>query len=263
NVPTINESNYKTIPDSTYKEKFLSLFPEFLVNLQNQTVPTRHSLITSLNNCFTEILDRLLQSLNEQLPNNLKHIIQYQIENLKILLHYPLPIAILELPRDQYYALSTISTYMGSNNGTKYPYFFITGPAGTEKSYIIHFIINMLTRRHSNFLLLASTGVAAQSIGGKTIHSELYIIPSRENFRSHALTDNELKTRLQKIDTIIIDEISMVSAELFDFISNLFANLHNNAITFGGINIIVVSDLAQLPPITGQPIFRSSAGLYF
>src|SRR6185437_12822432 len=122
------------------------LFPEFLVNLQNQTVPTRHSLRTSLNNRFTEILDRLLQSLNEQLPTNLKHIIQYQIENLKILPHYPLPIAILELPRDQYYTLSTISTYIGPNNGTKYPYFFITGPAGTGKSYIIHFIINMLTQ---------------------------------------------------------------------------------------------------------------------
>ena len=50
----------------------------------------------------------------------------------------------------------------------------------------------------------------------------------------------------------------MVLAELLDFISNVFASLHNNAITFGGINVIVVGDLEQLPPVTGQPVFRAS-----
>ncbi|CAG8775732.1 3835_t:CDS:1, partial [Ambispora leptoticha] len=59
-------------------------------------------------------------------------------------------------------------------------------------------------------------------------------------FQTRALTDNELKTHLQKADTIIVDEISMVSAELLDFISNLFANLHTNALAFGGINVIIV-----------------------
>jgi len=50
---------------------------------------------------------------------------------------------------------------------------------------------------------------------------------------------------------LIIDEISMVSASLFTFLSNLFALLHNNAQAFGGINIIVVGDLEQLPPVHG------------
>ncbi len=48
----------------------------------------------------------------------------------------------------------------------------------------------------------------------------------------------------------------MVSAELLDFISNMFANLHNNiALAFGSVNIIVVGDLAQHPPINGQLVF--------
>ncbi len=47
----------------------------------------------------------------------------------------------------------------------------------------------------------------------------------------------------------------MVSAELLDFVSNMFANLNDNALAFGGVNIIVVDDLAQLPPINGQLIF--------
>ena len=141
----------------------------------------------------------------------------------------------------------------------KWPYFFITGSAGTGKSYITHMITNILNQRHSTYLLLAPTGVAAQNIGGKTIHSELRVLTTRGGFYTRALTDNEFKTRLKKVDTLIIDEISMVSAELLDFVSNLFANLHNNATSFGGINVIVVGDLAQLPPVSGQPVFRAAA----
>ena len=66
--------------------------------------------------------------------------------------------------------------YLGKNDGVKWPYFFITGSAGTGKSYIIHMIVNLLKQRRSNYLLLAPTGVAAQNIDGKTIHSELRIV---------------------------------------------------------------------------------------
>src|SRR5436305_9057909 len=55
----------------------------------------------------------------------------------------------------------------------------------------------------------------------------------------------------------------MVSAELLDFISNMFARIHYNAIPFGRINIIVVGDLAQLPPVTGQPVFHSAVWSLF
>src|SRR4051812_46901478 len=124
-------------------------------------------------------------------------------------------------------------------------------------------IINLLKQRHSNYLLLAPTGVAAQNIGGKTIHSELRIINTQRGFNTRAHTDNEFKSKLKNADTIIIEEISMVSAELLDFISNTFASLHNNAIAFGGINVIVVGDLAQLPPIPGQQVFRAATWSLF
>ena len=55
----------------------------------------------------------------------------------------------------------------------------------------------------------------------------------------------------------------MVSNELLDFISNIFATLKNNAIAFGGINVIVVGDLAQLPPINAQPVFRATTWTLF
>jgi hypothetical protein len=55
----------------------------------------------------------------------------------------------------------------------------------------------------------------------------------------------------------------MVSAELLDFISNMFANIHNNAKPFGGINVVVLGDLAQLPSVTGQPVFRAASWTLF
>jgi ATP-dependent exoDNAse (exonuclease V) alpha subunit len=121
----------------------------------------------------------------------------------------------------------------------------------------------MLAQRRSNYLLLAPTGVAAQNIGGRTIHSELRIVSAPGGFYTQAYADEDLKNRLKTIDTIIIDEISMVSAELFDFVSGIFASLHSNAIAFGGINVIVVGDLAQLPPVTGQHVFRAAAWTLF
>lgn len=121
----------------------------------------------------------------------------------------------------------------------------------------------MLDQRKSNYLLLAPTGVAAQNVGGATIHSTLQVITTQGGFRTRAYANQELKNRLKKIDTIILEEVSMISAELLNFISDTFANLNNNAIPFGGINVITVGDLAQLPPITGQPVFRAATWRLF
>ena len=90
------------------------------------------------------MLNRLLQSLNQQLPTNIQHIIQIQMKDLKILPYIYPQTTMLELPQDQYYALSIITTYMGLNDGIKWPYYFITGSGGIGKSYIINIIINML-----------------------------------------------------------------------------------------------------------------------
>ncbi|CAG8822308.1 28832_t:CDS:2, partial [Gigaspora margarita] len=74
-----------------------------------------------------------------------------------------------------------------------------------------------------------------------------------------AFTDKDFKTYLQKIDTLIIEEISMVSAKLLDFISNLFARLHNNTTAFGGINVIVVATWSLFYPLFLQtPQYQNS-----
>jgi len=91
----------------------------------------------------------------------------------------------------------------------------------------------------------------------------LYITSAYGGFYTRAFTNKELRACLIKVTTIIIDEISMVSTELLEFISNIFANLYNNAIAFGGINVILVGDLYQLPPVTGQLIFHAAVWRLF
>src|SRR5688500_11216662 len=108
------------------------------------------------------------------------------MENLKILSHVFPETAMLELPQDQYCALSIINMYMSRNDSVKWPYYFITGSAGTGKSYVVNMIINMLSNKRSKYLLLAPTGVTAQNINGKTMHSELCIVSTQEGFYTRA-----------------------------------------------------------------------------
>ena len=105
---------------------------------------------------------------------------------------------------------------------------------------------------------MAPTGVAATTIGGETIHSALRIREAFGGFQSLAFYDHDFFKSLKTINTLIIDEISMVSSALFSFISDMFSVIQQQTIAFGGLNVIVVGDLAQLPPVTGLPVYKSS-----
>ena len=98
--------------------------------------------------------------------------------------------------------LNTIVTSLGSISSKKWPYFFLTGSAGTGKSYLIKMIINWLDQHKNRYLLLAPTGVAAQNIGGFTIHSALRITRSESGFRTLAYYDSEFKNELLKIQKL-------------------------------------------------------------
>ena len=105
---------------------------------------------------------------------------------------------------------------------------------------------------------MAPTGVAAQNVSGKTIHSELKIAGNIYNLKSLSIYDKESNKRLKHIEYIIIDKISMVSSELFTFISKLFQKIHKNSLEFSGIPILVIEDLIQLLPVKGDMIFYFS-----
>ncbi len=122
---------------------------------------------------------------------------------------------------------------------------FITGRAGTGKSTLLKYF-RATTKK--NIAILAPTGVAAVNIQGQTIHSFFKFGPDVTEDKVRAVYKNP--EVYKKLDTIIIDEISMVRADLFDCIEkSLRVNGPSPQVPFGGVQIIVIGDLYQLPPV--------------
>ncbi len=122
--------------------------------------------------------------------------------------------------------------------------FFITGKAGTGKSTLIE---ELKKRTAKNLAVVAPTGVAAVNVEGQTIHSFFGFKPgiAPENV-GRAMRNKNL---FKNLDTLVIDEISMVRADLFDCIARfLMINGPKNE-PFGGIQVVMVGDLYQLPPV--------------
>ncbi|RMG40096.1 MAG: DNA topoisomerase I [Candidatus Dadabacteria bacterium] len=125
------------------------------------------------------------------------------------------------------------------------PFIFITGRAGTGKSTFIDLLRRELTR---NFAVVAPTGVAALNVGGQTIHS-FFRFPPRP-VDPEKITPVRGGEIYRKLELLIIDEISMVRADLLDGIDRfLRINGRQRNKAFGGVQIVGVGDLFQLPPV--------------
>jgi ATP-dependent exoDNAse (exonuclease V) alpha subunit len=131
---------------------------------------------------------------------------------------------------------------------------FITGRAGTGKSTLIEYFRkrNDETKK-KKVVYLAFTGVAALNIRGGTIHSFFRFPPkiiSKEIAINEAKNYGGEKRRLMKaLDAIVVDEISMVRADLMDGMDTILRDCRDCDIPFGGVQMIFVGDLRQLPPV--------------
>lgn len=124
--------------------------------------------------------------------------------------------------------------------------FFLTGKAGTGKTTFVRYIIENVKK---NFLVVAPTGVAAIQAGGQTIH-KTFGFPLDVIGPTTKLNLNPLKVKtLRNVDTIIIDECSMLRADLVDGIDRYLRKAFSTNMQFGGKQIIFVGDLFQLPPV--------------
>ena len=125
---------------------------------------------------------------------------------------------------------------------------FITGRAGTGKSTLLEYFRNNTSRK---IVVLAPTGVAALNVKGQTIHSFFKFKPDVTVEKVKQLRRKDSATSIYKqLDAIVIDEISMVRADLLDCVDT-FLRLHgpSKKSPFGGIQMIFVGDLYQLPPV--------------
>ena len=126
---------------------------------------------------------------------------------------------------------------------------FLSGSAGTGKSFTIESI-----KKELRYLdLTASTGIAAINIGGVTLHRWSGIKPGQETAKE-VLEKMWWKKRLEleRARAVLIDEVSMVSGSFFELLNDLLQTLRRNKLPFGGVQMIVVGDFLQLPPVGDQ-----------
>ncbi len=135
---------------------------------------------------------------------------------------------------------------------------FLTGKAGTGKTTFLQHIYKTTTKR---CVVVAPTGVAAIHAGGVTIHSFFQLpfspfLPSvKNNISEYSMPQEKRMLRKEKLDIIrtldllIIDEISMVRADLLDAIDDTLRRFRKSARPFGGIQLLMIGDLQQLPPV--------------
>lgn len=126
---------------------------------------------------------------------------------------------------------------------------FITGKAGTGKTTFVKRIQKEIDK---NFLVLAPTGIAAIAVGGQTMHS-FFGFPMQVIGPYTSLDISyEKKMLLKEVDTIIVDEVSMVRSDMVDGMDRCLRLAFETNMPFGGKQVIFVGDLFQLPPVVRQ-----------
>ncbi|MGV8858385.1 ATP-dependent DNA helicase [Rhodoglobus sp.] len=131
---------------------------------------------------------------------------------------------------------------------------FVTGRAGTGKSTLLNHLSENTSKQ---IVICAPTGVAALNVGGQTIHS-LFRLPIGV-IADHELEQNpQLRKLLNTIETLVIDEVSMVNADLLDAIDRSLrqARQRKNE-PFGGVQVVLFGDPYQLAPVPGDPDERA------
>ncbi|MCK5021917.1 MAG: helix-turn-helix domain-containing protein [Candidatus Pacebacteria bacterium] len=129
---------------------------------------------------------------------------------------------------------------------------FLTGPAGSGKTYILNKYIDFLKSKNVSVGITASTGIAATHMNGVTIHSwsGLGIKDKLSELDIESLLKKPyLKKRFKYIQVLIIDEVSMLHSFQLDAIDIICRAFKHNEEAFGGIQIILCGDFFQLPPI--------------
>lgn len=133
---------------------------------------------------------------------------------------------------------------------------FITGSAGTGKTYLLNKFTFYLKSRKIMPTIVAPTGIAASHLRGQTIHSYFSLgIRSviDDDYINSLLEKKHLQTRFSQLKILIIDEISMVSPEIFTSIDKILQAFKSNTLPFGGVQTILSGDFFQLPPISRVP----------
>jgi PIF1-like helicase/Helix-turn-helix domain len=155
---------------------------------------------------------------------------------------------------------------------------FLTGKAGTGKTTLLREIIKTT---HKNVVVVAPTGIAALNAGGVTIHSMFQLpfggfIPdnsapqfsdyvkfeSKSTLGRHFKMSGLKKAVIRNMELLIIDEVSMLRADLLDAIDFMLQSIRKKRIPFGGVQVLFIGDLLQLPPVIRDEEWRTLKNYY-
>jgi len=138
---------------------------------------------------------------------------------------------------------------------------YIGGMAGTGKSQVIKALVQFFSLRNEKhrFVILGPTGTAAALNNGSTYHSFLGIqVGTSHNLKQEQQAIAQLKEKLQGVEYIFLDEVSMLAChDLYKISSQLAKALNEHEIPFGGMNFIFAGDFAQLPPVGGKTLYSN------
>jgi len=130
---------------------------------------------------------------------------------------------------------------------------FLTGEPGAGKTHTIGMFVEWLDGEGVEYAITASTGIAASHLDGSTIHSwsGLGISRGLQKPQLDAIKRKGfLVERIKLVETLVIDEISMLDAVALNDINAILQTVHENKLPFGGIQVVFVGDFFQLPPVS-------------
>lgn len=132
---------------------------------------------------------------------------------------------------------------------------FVTGPAGTGKTTLLHEFVDTTDK---TVVVAAPTGVAALAVSGQTLHSLLRLPLGILGSGDLGYCPREVLTMLRQIDTLVIDEVSMVSADMMDGIDRRLRQAKGRrTIPFGGVQLVMFGDPYQLAPVVSGETERT------
>ena len=138
---------------------------------------------------------------------------------------------------------------------------FLTGEPGAGKTHTINEYINYLRDRYVEVAITASTGIAATHIGGMTIHSwsGIGIRKKLDRYDLDKIASNEyVSKRIRRAKVLVIDEISMLSSDTLYMVDAVCREVKQSSEAFGGLQVVLVGDFFQLPPIIKNDLEKSS-----
>lgn len=160
---------------------------------------------------------------------------------------------------------------------------FLTGKAGTGKTTLLK---NILSTTHKNTVVVAPTGIAALNAGGVTIHSffqlpfsgyvptedfqnkpDVLYFETKKTITRHFKMNQTKQTLIKNLELLVIDEVSMLRADLLDAMNEMLQFVRKSNLPFGGVQVLFIGDLWQLPPVIKsnewQTLQQFYQGIYF